>query len=261
MHSNNNANVNNVFLNFVLYLLILLLSVLILPSQLFAQMNSEKVSKKTSQRWTLQEWLEQKNRNMLMDQWLMMHTPSPYEFIIDYTVLNYTVKDQTHNNQSSGNQASNKISFTAYATFVGIEYQQIQWNTESILDKNLLFHVRLFGSSDQSSHLTLNLGQRQRNYLNQNLPTRSQYMGATDLTVYFNHHFGIKGELGQFVPLSANPQFGDVTGKYSELNLFLDFDALRFSGGIYNEEENQALNNTSQSRSVFGSQFGIRLYF
>ena len=43
---------------------------------------SKKSQAKEGSRWTLQEWMAQKQRNSLMDQWLMMNSPSPFEFFI-----------------------------------------------------------------------------------------------------------------------------------------------------------------------------------
>jgi hypothetical protein len=37
---------------------------------------------KTKTRWSLQEWLETRDRMRLMDLWLAFHSPSPYEFFV-----------------------------------------------------------------------------------------------------------------------------------------------------------------------------------
>jgi hypothetical protein len=217
----------------------------------------QKTEKKTAQRWTLQEWLKQKERNSWMDQWLMLHTPTPYEFVLELSSLNYTVTSVT----SEPEFKTMAGSFTAYATVVGLEFQNNNNAAESLIDNTGLFHIRLFGSADQSSHLTMSFGQQTRKYTNQNVPLRSQYLGQIDLTIYFNNHFGIKGLHKGFYPLIDDPDFGDVNGSFQSISAFIDFAALRVFGGGYIENETQVLNGTTSKRAVVGTQAGFRLYF
>src|SRR5690606_14405391 len=41
-----------------------------------------KQKQKESSRWTLEGWLAQRDRMRLMDLWLALHSPSPYEFYL-----------------------------------------------------------------------------------------------------------------------------------------------------------------------------------
>ncbi len=242
---------------------ILLIFVSIIPNQALAEFKFEKVEKKTISRWTLQEWLEQKNRNRLMDQWLMMNTPSPYEFSIQLTNLNFTTSEITNDLASapSANHTANFVDFIAYASFVGLEYQYHILDQTNSKDKNILFHIRLLGSADQSSHFTISLGQRQKEFSTIGTPQRSQYLTQADLTFYFNHHFGFKVLARDYLAIKSDPTWGDLKGQQQEAHLFIDFNALRVFGGIYLETETQVLKGDKKIQSYSGSVAGLRLYF
>jgi hypothetical protein len=218
---------------------------------------SQKVEKKAAQRWTLQEWLQQKERNRWMDQWLMMHTPTPYEFALEVKSLSYTLTSDAVHPQHRTVSGS----FTAYATMVGLEFQNNNNASEGIIDNTGLFHIRILGAADQGSHLTLSFGQQTRHFNNLNLPLRSQYLGQTDLTLYFNNHVGLKALHKSFYPLTNDVNYGDVTGYWQSVDIFIDFAALRIFGGAYREKETQTLNGATQIRTIEGAQGGLRLYF
>lgn len=225
------------------------------PAITFAA-DGDKSEKKEIQRWTLQEWLAQKERNRWMDQWLMLHSPTPYEFALELTSTSYTLTSNTNHPEHQSLIGA----FTAYATLVGIEFQHSNNASENLIDNTGFFHLRLFGSADQATHLTLSLGQQQRHYNNSGLPRRSLYLGQVDLTLYFNHHFGLKGLYRTFYPLKDDANFGDLTGSHKRLLVFIDFGLLRVFGGVFNESEHQNLNGSESTRSLDGAEAGLRLY-
>ncbi len=250
---------SNLFQKFIWNILLVFFALMLPFSLLHAEDKmGSKADKKNLQRWTLQEWLAQKERNKLMDQWLQMHTPTPYEFFIELQQHDYSVK-------SSGSNDDYKTlsgAFAAYATLVGLEFQNTNNAEEGLIDNTLLFHMRLLGAADQSSHFTLSLGQKTRRYNNNTLlPLRTQTLGQLDLTLYFNSHFGLSYYLKSFYPITNNPTWGDLTGSEQKALLFIDFEALRVFGGVYTENEVQTLNTVTTKKSIQGSLVGIRLYF
>ena len=60
-------------------------------------------SAREQKRWTLAEWLEQKDRSKMMDLWLAFNSPSPYELMLGVGYLSYTthidspLSDESHN--------------------------------------------------------------------------------------------------------------------------------------------------------------------
>src|SRR4051812_10192033 len=80
----------------------------------------QKAEKKATSRWTLQEWLEQKDRNRMMDLWLGMYSPSPYEFYVRGAYQTYrTTYDPMSIEEKSYQSFSGGLG--AYATIIGIE--------------------------------------------------------------------------------------------------------------------------------------------
>lgn len=220
----------------------------------------EKTEKKSLSRWTLQEWLNQKERNKLMDQWLMLHTPSPYEFALEVSQWDYKL-NLNSSNSSNNNYNTLVGSFTAYATLVGLEFQHNNNASEGYRDNTSFFHMRFLGVADQASHLTLSLGQRVRNFSKDPLPQRTQFLGQVDLTLYFNHHFGFSYIHQSFYPITGDAQWGDLNGAFQKANLFIDFEALRIFGGAFMEEETQVLLGVTTKRKLQGTSIGLRLYF
>lgn len=218
---------------------------------------NQKTEKKAAQRWTLQEWLQQKDRNRWMDQWLQMHTPTPYEFALELASVSYTISSDDQLPQHKTVSGS----FIAYASLVGLEFQNNNNASEGIIDNTGLFHMRLLGAADQGTHLTMSLGQQTRHYNNTDLPLRSQYLGQIDLTLYFNHHFGFKLLHKGFYPLKNDPDFGDINGYFESVDAFIDFAALRLFGGAYIEKETDILNGLTTHRNIEGAHAGLRLYF
>lgn len=218
---------------------------------------SMKSEKKTAVRWTLQEWLLQKERNQWMDQWLMLHTPTPYEFALEVSSVNYTLTSTTPKSQYKTIEGS----LTAYATLVGLEVQTNNNFSEGFIDDRGLFHLRLLGSSDQGTHLTLSLGQQSRKYTSNNNLQRRQNFSQADLTLYLNNHFGIQGIYRMYQDLKNDSTFGDLSGTWQHYNVFIDFEALRIFGGLYRENETQTLNNSTTQRTIEGTHGGLRFYF
>jgi hypothetical protein len=218
---------------------------------------SQKTEKKSAQRWTLKEWLAQKERNRWMDQWLILHTPTPYEFAAEISSLNYQI---TSTSPQPGHQ-SLVGSLTAYATLVGLEFQTNNNSSEGFIDNTGLFHLRLLGASDQASHFAVSLGQKRRDYKSLALPLRSQYLGQADLTLYFNNHFGLKALYREYSPLENDADFGTLKGSEQSLAIFIDFAALRIFGGPTLEKETQTKAGQLTERNTRGVQSGLRLYF
>ena len=55
---------------------------------------NKKQEEKTKARWTLAEWLAQKQRNQMMDLWLAQNShSSPYEGFIEGQAINYNESD------------------------------------------------------------------------------------------------------------------------------------------------------------------------
>ena len=89
-----------------------------------------KAASKQSSRWTLEEWLAQKERNKMMDLWLAMYTPCPYEFYFGGAYLDTVSK--TNNVEASERKQFTRAEMGAYATVIGVTGEYLNSGGEKI---------------------------------------------------------------------------------------------------------------------------------
>lgn len=226
--------------------------------------SSQKSSQKKTTRWTLEEWLAQKDRNRMMDLWLGMYAPSPYEFYLAIGQQDHLLKDtgvsQTEQNQSLFGQIG------AYATILGVtgEYQN---NTlDKVSDTSGALNLRVAGNAVQGTHLIAFYGNRNRKmqrdqtdfYLRQNF-----YGG--DLNLYLNKWIGLSGRYLKFIEISDSV-LGTIGGDQVEVGLFIDFENFRIEGRTFKEVQKEVPLNSSSAGSErmverLGSRVSLQLFF
>ncbi len=219
---------------------------------------SERAKKREGSRWTLSEWLAQKERNKAMDMWLAMNAPSPFEFSLLGANTNYkkalggTIREYT----------ITSAEVTAYAKIFGLTVEYERRPDESENDLNGLFNFRLWGDSIQSSALTLHYGQRTRTFsgLNPVAITRNQFYQVS-LQIYLGRYFGINGYTRNFLPYN-DAIFGDITGYQNQAGAFIEFEFLRIFGTWFEDVQrnsNPGYANPEIKRN--GIKTGIQLFF
>ena len=140
-------------------------------------------------RWSLSEWLEQKDRNRMMDLWLSFNSPSPFEAMLGIYSIN-SKSNSTNTGSTTSGVASQELSGTnqqgeirLYAQAVGLTFEHI--NSSSLGFSNLLwlFNLRLFGNSLQNSSLVLSVG-KQELYFYSLKSGVSNYIGQVGLQIF-----------------------------------------------------------------------------
>src|SRR4051812_14872269 len=84
----------------------------------------EKQAVKEKNRWSLAEWLDQRDRMRMMDLWLALHSPSPYEFYLSGAY-------KTGKLGAGGYYGGWDVSLAAYAFLFGLEVQRQMSTFES----------------------------------------------------------------------------------------------------------------------------------
>lgn len=221
---------------------------------------SKKTEMKKAKSWTLNEWLDQKERNKMMDLWLMMHTPSPLEFALSYWHLSST--ESTVASTDENVYESARGVFMAYASLVGLEFQYEDNAEKKYRDQVGIFHFRIFGVADQATHLTLNLGQKTRKYLQRAGDSlRSQNFGEVDLTLYFNDFFGVQSTYRKYLPIEEDATWGKVEASQYEAGAFIDFEFLRVELLYFHENELSRFGTTEVDWSSEGYKSGVKVFF
>ena len=212
----------------------------------------KKAVNKEGSRWTLQEWLSQKDRNRMMDLWLAMYAPSPYEFYLSGSHNSYQTETVGSTTPTpSETSYSGKLGAYAYIVGLGLEHEN-NWKSARN-DLTGTINLRIAGNAVQGTHLILNYGNRDRNFTNNGVPARynQQFYGA-DLNLYLMKYFGLQAMHRQFVTLE-DPTVGKLEEKRSEAGAFIDFWSLRVYGNWYQE----TLNTTTTT----GVQSGFYFFF
>ena len=217
---------------------------------------SKGASAREAKRFNLYDWMEQKNRNQVMDMWLSLNTPSPYEFMLGINMNQYSLDDGT--NPVTKHKAY-EGELHAYATLVGLtgEYQN---NTEEhFKDTTGMFNLRLFGQTLQGTHLTVHYGLRTRTDSVGDYRLNQQFAAGT-LQLYLMKYFGIYGNYRQFVPLTES-YYGDTKGNMTTTGVFIDFASLRIMGSYFKDRQNSIKNGVETRINREGSKITLQLYF
>lgn len=239
---------------------LLLATVLLLPLTTqawdFNANARKKQEAKDAQRWSLSQWLEQKSRIKLMDSWLGYNQPSPYEFFFSLDTSTVEVETISSGTPSTESFRNYRGAFGAFVTMVGL-YGEYETSDEEIDQWKALFMLRLLGSSDQSTNLTLHYGLINRTF-NED-PTQFQ-TGGGRISLYILKPLALTGQYDYF--FKAESEAGvEQEGSRTEAGAFIEYGALRFYGSWY-EETIDFLNSPTQSqRTRRGVLFGTRLYF
>jgi hypothetical protein len=217
---------------------------------------TERAERRESKRWTLQEWLAQKDRNSMMDAWLSMNAPSPYELMLGGSYNSFQT-DIT--NTTATKHTTYAGSFSAYAQFVGLTAEYENNTDEGFNDSAGLFNLRLIGHTIQGSYLTLHYGQRTRN-IDLNSVRLTQQFGQASLQLYLIKNFGFDGLYRSYLPTSETT-LGDVTGNTTEGGAFIDYKNFRVFGTWYKELLMYKKSGTETDTTRSGIRSGVKIFF
>ena len=206
----------------------------------------QEAKKKT--RWSLAEWLETRDRVMLMDLWLAFNSPSPYEFYLGGT---YQLS------QKDDFVAPKKdylgIDLAAFAHIFGFRMEYLARRSRIVA----AFNVRIFGFHDQSTNITLEAGIKSEM---RGFRYRNAFLGIRT-SIYLFKNSGIEGLYRNYYD-SVPAQNGQViSGKRYEGTLFVDFSFFRVFGTYFSEPETLISGGVTSEGNRIGVTLGSRIYF
>ncbi len=201
----------------------------------------EKQETKAKHRWSLSDWLETRDKMRLMDLWLAMHSPSPYEFYLDGAY-------QSANLETGGGNRGWNASFAANAYLFGVE---LQYQTASLENRILaLVNFRAFGVYNQATNLIFQVGQKQSS---RGAGGFWNTVAGANFTLYIAKNFGAvllyRHSFGRAVGIPASQDRIELGG-------FIDFSFVRLHVDYIVETE-----VANPAFSFSGFQIGTRLYF
>jgi hypothetical protein len=220
---------------------------------------SKSAAARESKRFTLQEWLENKERNKMMDMWLSLNTPTPYEIVIGGSLQSYSTESSSLGVSTSQSHNTINGEFSAYAKYVGLSLEHTNNAEERFNDTTGIFNLRVLGNSVQGSHLTLHYGLRTRT-ANDKSYRLNQTFPALTLQLYLMKYFGIQGNYRGFTAVTES-FYGDTAADEITYGAFIEYGALRLFGDVYQERQNSKLNNIESTYKREGARVGLKLYF
>ncbi len=221
---------------------------------------SQGAAAREAKRFTLQGWLENKDRRNLMDMWLTINTPSPYEFVLGGAMFSYSLESSVSSVKATPvNYKKYYGEVSAYAKFVGITGEYSNNQEEGFNDVTGLFNLRIFGHSVQSSHITLHYGLRTRTSELSNYRLNQQFPAAT-LQIYLMKYFGIQGHYRAYLPVTES-FYGETKGDELNAGAFIEFGSFRLFGDWYQERQSSKLNNIESGIIRTGNKVGVKIYF
>ena len=194
-----------------------------------------------------------------MDQWLVMNSPSPYEFYIMGAMSNYQLKEDTLAQVSHSTTAGG---FGAYAQAIGLSGEYENNLDENYSDVTGLLNVRVLGSSLQTTSLTLSVGQRTRDYVeNGQRESVRNPLSQVALQAYLTKYFGISG-LYRYYYQANHDVLGTVEGTLVEGGLFIDFKGLRVFGNWHDDlQTNRPSTGPKKEYRRTGVRTGLVIFF
>ena len=208
----------------------------------FYTVTVKKQEQKEKSRWSLADWIDTRDRMRMMDLWLSLHSPTPFEFFVagEYGFV-------TRNPGSPFNHLN--LSAAAYAQMFGLQFEYEAAPRNRWLAS---FRLRLFGLHVQATNLTAEVGVRsQIDSAGQGY--RNGFLGGS-MTLYIARFFGIDG-LYRYYIASTPSSTGEIAGGYRlQGGAFIDFKFFRPYGYYFFE---YTLNNTYQN----GFHLGAKLFF
>lgn len=219
---------------------------------------NERATARESTRWTLSEWMTQKQRNSLQDQWLSMNSPSPFEFYLKGAFHSGGTKVGTAEAES---YKSSSGGIGAYAQAVGLTGEYENNTEENYNDVSGLLNIRIIGNSLQNTGITLSVGQRTRQLENAGVSEEiKNNFGQVGIQAYFTRYFGMQG-IYRTYSKDKNDALGDVDGKLVEGGLFIDFKGIRVFGSWYEDTQSAKLNSVETKTTRTGIKSGLQIFF
>lgn len=233
-----------------------------LPAQAqYFQMDlmKQRQSNKESTRWTLADWLTQKQKIGLWDHWLSMNRSANwFEMELGYSEFDH---DYT-TNSGSGDVVAKKTAGHYYLgfwlTIFGLQGEFDDWEGETETRTGML-NLRLVGSSLQSTHILLRGGIQQIENTYSGEKWENPFVAGV-LKMYFLSFIGLEGEYRHFYSKESN--LGTrLEGHRMRSGAFVEFGSLQISGHYWKEPYETSTSGSITKEEREGYDMGVALIF
>lgn len=244
---------------------IIFIFTLFLISNAFAQsrdvitviVERQEIKKRTG--WTLQDWLDTKQRIALQNQWLAFHTYSDEGVLYDFFLGGGGGEFKFTGDQIPVDQEKEKLYnyFGAfYISILGLEYRyekskEVYSQNEGNLD------LRIFGTSTQTSSLVLQYGLRGLNEYQ--FGKFDQQFAGGYLSLYIFRFLGLEGTYRNYFWNTMKDGTMKMRSERFDYGVFLEKSFFRIFGTIF--QENFTYNSPDLTQKRNGVNVGVRINF
>lgn len=226
-----------------------------------AAVSTRKSAGKETTRWTLFDYLTQRQNIRLMDMWLSVNRSSSlFEAALSGGPVSYRYRTTSGGTSTSSDKTSQAYRLSLFVSIFGIEgeYEETNHDTKSY-GGNVA--IRLLGNSIQSTHLTVKYGLQTR-IDSSGTPEEkwSNQFAEADLNVYLIKYFGLKGEYRYYFP-DKSSQGTDLQGDRTTAGVFIDVGMLRLYGDYFQEKLKYETATTVTDKKRDGYEYGAKLFF
>lgn len=222
-------------------------------------MMKAKVSAKAENRWTLADWLSQKSRNRLQDQWLAMNrSQNWFELNLGggYTAYRRRTVDIDGALETRHSGAAYHADMYLSIFNVFGEYEITEDRVESYGGGAGL---RLLGTSSQTTGLVLRYGWRKRQNLPQLEAWENEYVEAL-MQLYVFKGFGVTAKYRHYGPGKSNSGH-DYDGVRLTAGTFIEYGILRAYVDFYREPTHVDRGGEVTEERRDGQEYGLRFHF
>jgi len=215
-----------------------------------------------SSRWTLTDYLSQKQKIRLMDRWLALNTNAPkFEGILSGGSARYDVTSTDGSGlkvKTKENVTSGKLSL--FYTIFGIEgeYEKSNKDWNAITGMGSL---RLLGGAQQDTNLTVSYGIRKKELTTDPKETFQNQFAQGALTLYVLPNIGIDGTYRHYFDNKSSASRGFI-GSVVTGGLFFEVGIIRIYGQYRQEkaEIKPADGSASIKEDKTGVDFGAKIF-
>lgn len=215
---------------------------------------------KNAQRWSLAQWMEQKSNFKWMDLWLNANTKSPsyYEIYIgaDHTSMERSFLAPPAATSLTEDIASRSGHIGIFISFFGLYGKYESSENNERISWDALAQLRLLGTSDQGSNLTLFYGLKD---LNISLDKSQHQQAGGALSLYLIGSWAIQGRYSHFLEATTSSGL-NLSGYRAEASTWVEWGPLRFYGTYFKEPLEYSVGTTTTETIFEGYSVGIRTY-
>lgn len=223
------------------------------------ELMAAKRKQKASSRWTLADWLAQKNQMAFWDQWLAMNRSVPYfDLSLSGARTVYDLKTLTPSQSTIDRYASHifEVDLSIFFLNLIVEYEDMNHDRKA---KAAACGIRWFGTSSQSTSLNTRYGVREW----EDELTREQSstpFAEGQLQIYVTGFLGVKGRYRKLFEDTTN-QSRKVKGDRASYGVFAEAIIFRAYVEYFTEQFDFDPGGQFQRETREGYDGGLKIFF